>query len=219
MRPASPSPRGAGPEGRTRAPGAVWKARDVPVLVAPALQPGTLTDGPQPVLAGDGLVLRPWSDDDVDPVVAAYADPGIQRWHVRSMTPDEAAEWVAARNELWASETGAEWAVTEDGRLVGRAGLNHVNLTDGLGNLAYWVVPEARGRRVAPRAVALVTGWAFAAGLPRLQLEHSTRNVASCRVAERSGFAVEGTLRSHWVHADGRHDVHLHARVRADVVA
>lgn len=188
----------------------------MPVLVAPALPPGTLTGRPQPVLGADGLVLRPWSEEDVDAVVAAYADPGIQRWHVRSMTPDEAAAWIVARNHLWVSETGAEWAVTEGGRLVGRAGLNHLNMTDGVGNLAYWVVPEARGRRVAPRAVELVTGWAFGVGVPRLQLEHSTRNVASCRVAERSGFVVEGTLRSHWVHADGRHDMHLHARLRPD---
>jgi RimJ/RimL family protein N-acetyltransferase len=175
-----------------------------------------VTGGPQPVLAADGLELRPWSPGDVDAVVAAYGDPGIQRWHVRSMTPDEAAAWIGARNDLWSAEKGAEWAVTEEGRLVGRAGLNHLDLTEGIGNVAYWVVPDARGRGIASRATGILGDWSFGVGLQRLQLEHSTLNLASCRVAERSGYTLEGTLRSYVRHADGRHDMHLHARLRPD---
>jgi len=188
----------------------------VPALVAPTLPPGTLNGRPQPELTVDGLVLRPWSDTDVDAVVAAYTDPDIQHWHARSMTHDEAAAWVAARTHLWTSETGAEWAVTEHGRLVGRAGVNRLDMQEGVGHVAYWVVPGARGRGVATRATTLVGAWLFELGGQRLQLEHSTRNVASCGVAERCGFALEGTLRSYWVQADGRHDVHLHALLRPD---
>jgi RimJ/RimL family protein N-acetyltransferase len=47
-------------------------------------------------------------------------------------------------------------------------------------------------------------------------LNHSTRNNASCRVAVKSGFLLEGTKRSDAVHSDGRHDMHLHARIRGD---
>jgi RimJ/RimL family protein N-acetyltransferase len=39
-------------------------------------------------------------------------------------------------------------------------------------------------------------------------------NTASCRVAGKTGFAVEGVRRSAWLLADGRHDVHAHARLR-----
>jgi hypothetical protein len=38
---------------------------------------------------------------------------------------------------------------------------------------------------------------------------------ASCRVAEKTGFAGEGVRRSAWLLADGRHDVHAHARLRS----
>lgn len=53
-------------------------------------------------------------------------------------------------------------------------------------------------------------------GLQRLRLTHSVENPASCRVAERAGFALEGTMRSALLHEDGWHDEHLHARVRGD---
>jgi hypothetical protein len=36
---------------------------------------------------------------------------------------------------------------------------------------------------------------------------------ASCRVAQKAGYLLEGTKREHWLFADGWHDVHLHARV------
>jgi hypothetical protein len=32
---------------------------------------------------------------------------------------------------------------------------------------------------------------------------------------EKTGFAVEGVRRSAWLQTDGRHDVHVHARLRS----
>jgi RimJ/RimL family protein N-acetyltransferase len=108
--------------------------------------------------------------------------------------------------------------VTRDGgEVLGRIAMRGFNFADGLAGCAYWVLPAARGAGVAPRALTALTGWAFGrAGFHRLYLDHSTRNTASCRVATKSGFRLEGTKRSAAVHADGRHDMHLHARVRAD---
>jgi RimJ/RimL family protein N-acetyltransferase len=59
----------------------------------------------------DELTLRPWTVGDVPSLVAAYADPAIQRWHTRSMTLTEADEWVSALNGSWTNETAANWAV------------------------------------------------------------------------------------------------------------
>jgi RimJ/RimL family protein N-acetyltransferase len=102
------------------------------------------------------------------------------------MTLKEANEWVSTVNESWKSETAANWAVTERGELVGRMSLRTVDLEDGLAGIGYWVVPAARGRGIAPRALVAVSDWAInELGLHRLELEHSTRNQASCRVAER----------------------------------
>jgi len=188
----------------------------MPELAPTAVPAGRLAGQPQPTLAIDELVLRPWRPSDVEAVVAAYRDPEIQRWHVRSMSAPEARAWLASWPERWRAETGAGWAVTERDAVVGRVGFRSIDLTEGSAELAYWTVPAARGRNIAGRAVETVSRWMFAVGLHRLELSHSTGNVASCRIAEKVGFGYEGTLRQQTLHADGWHDMHLHARLATD---
>jgi RimJ/RimL family protein N-acetyltransferase len=65
-----------------------------------------------------------------------------------------------------------------------------------------------------------VSDWAIhQLGLHRLELEHSTRNPASCRVAEKAGYPLESTKRSQGLHADGWHDMHLQVRLEEGAVA
>jgi ribosomal-protein-alanine N-acetyltransferase len=133
---------------------------------------------------------------------------------VRSMTDAEALEWVRTWAAGWAAETSAGWAVTSGGVLVGRVGFRVVDLVDGSAEAAYWVVPAARGRGVAGRALIAVTDWMFDhVGFHRMTLRHSTRNAASCRVAEKAGYGHEGTQAEQGLHADGWHDMHLHVRL------
>lgn len=173
---------------------------------------------PQPRLFIDELTLRPWRRSDAPALVAAYRDPAIQQWHARTMTEDEAGAWVRTYNERWAAETGAEWAVVADDMLLGRMALRGLDLADGLGHAAYWVVPAARGRDVATRALRAMTDWMFTElGGHRIELEHATANVASCRVAQKAAYRAEGTKRASTRHPDGWHDMHLHARLRNDV--
>ncbi|MEV6371887.1 GNAT family N-acetyltransferase [Micromonospora musae] len=186
----------------------------------PAISAGTLSVGPQPLLSAEGgLLLRPWEATDAPVFLAAYRDPEIQRWHTRQPGSEEQVrEWFDRYRRDWAQERGAHWAVTRDGgEVLGRIAMGGFDLDDGVAECAYWVLPAARGAGVAPRALAAVSGWALGeAGFHRLELDHSTRNGASCRVAVKSGFRLEGTKRSDAVHADGRHDMHLHARIRGD---
>ncbi|RAG83688.1 GNAT family N-acetyltransferase [Streptacidiphilus pinicola] len=191
----------------------------MPTLVAPTVPYGSLASREQPVLpAGDGLLLRPWAVDDAPAVLAAYQDPGVRRWHARGMdSVAEAEEQLDAWRAGWAAEREVGWAVVDavGGELLGRAGLKLLNFDDGTAHVAYWTVPAARGRGVAPRAVAAMTAWAFdAAGFQRLELGHAVANTGSCRVAEKTGFVLEGVRRSVWQLDDGRHDAHLHARLR-----
>jgi [ribosomal protein S5]-alanine N-acetyltransferase len=185
----------------------------MPELTEPALKAGLLSGRPQLVLPADGLTLRPWGVHDAPALLAAYADEGVQRWHVRSLDEDEALAWPERWADRWRRETGADWAVADGDTVLGRVGLRRLDLTDAYAEVAYWVLPAARGRGVAPRALAALTGWMFDLGFHRLELTHSVHNVASCRVADKSGYAYEGTMRGRALHADGFHDMHLHARL------
>jgi RimJ/RimL family protein N-acetyltransferase len=189
----------------------------MPRLVGPAVPPGRLAQLAQPVLDLTDMALRPWQSSDVSAVAAAYSDPDIQHWHARSMTEAESRVWIDSWPVRWAEESGAGWAIADEAGLLGQISLRRLSLSDGIAEVSYWVVPAARGRRVATRALSALTAWAFARlDLHRLEVNHSTMNSASCRVAENAGFAMEGTKRGEALHPDGWHDMHLHARLSSD---
>ncbi|MFG2566635.1 GNAT family N-acetyltransferase [Streptomyces sp. NPDC048567] len=184
----------------------------------PALAPGSLAGSPQPVLrTPGGLSLRPWVRADAAVFLAAYGDREIQRWHPRRpATEEQVHEWFDAYARDWQRESGGHWAVTgDDGAVRGRIALRGMRFGDGTAEAAYWVLPAARGAGVASGALAALSAWALEeAGFWRLELDHSTRNHASCAVATKCGYVLEGVKRSAGLHDDGRHDMHLHALIR-----
>ncbi|MGC9377146.1 GNAT family N-acetyltransferase [Streptomyces sp. MH13] len=193
----------------------------MPYLTRPVLAAGTLSRTPQPTLpTGDGLVLRPWRTDDAPAVHAAFQDPVMHQWHIRAAgSEEEVRGWITEWQRGWADERDVQWAVADagDDRLLGRVALRQVLLGDGVAEVAYWTTAAARGRGVAARATNALAHWALdEIGFQRLELTHSVANEASCRVAGKTGFALEGTKRSALLHSDGWHDMHLHARVRGD---
>ncbi|GIG69436.1 GNAT family N-acetyltransferase [Phytomonospora endophytica] len=189
----------------------------MPRLLTPHLAPGSLAERDQPDITADDITLRPWRLADAADVTGAFTDSAIRVWHARSMDEGEAEAWIASWRKRWNDEADAGWAITGAGGLLGQISLRHIALEEGIASISYWVLPAARGRRVAPRALTALTGWAFGTlGLHRLQLEHSTANDASCRVAVKAGFPAEGTRRGGALHADGHHDMHLHARLATD---
>jgi RimJ/RimL family protein N-acetyltransferase len=184
---------------------------------APVLSPGCLSTLEQPRLLAGKLTLRPWQLSDAVGLVRAYADPEIHRWHARSLTLVEAESWIDHELNRWQQERGGGWAITRDDVLVGRIGIGVVSLDEACAGISYWVLPEARGCGVASRAVGAVADWAFdAVGFHRLELDHSTQNPASCRVAMKAGFSLEGTLRRRALHLDGWHDMHRHGLLADD---
>jgi len=193
----------------------------VPYLVAPAIAQRFLADSDQPsIRVTDSVVLRPWIAGDADAVIRAFDDPAIQRWHVRRVDSVNEAQalitgWIAG----WPAESECHWALADEvsGTLLGRVALKSLDLFDGSAGVAYWILPDARGRSLCADAVTALSDWAFReAGFHRLAIEHSTANRASCRVAEKARFIVEGVLRGAARHADGWHDMCLHSRLATD---
>lgn len=195
----------------------------MPYKIPNVVEPGTFASQEQPtLLAPGGLLLRPWTPKDAPAVYEAFQDPVLQQWHARvADSEDEARGWIEGWRAEWPKERSATWAVVDadTDEVAGRVALREIVFADGQAEMAYWTLPRARGRGVAPRAVTALADWALdAVGLHRLELTHATANEASCRVALKTGFAPEGTKRSAVLHEDGWHDMHLHARIRGDGV-
>ncbi|MFJ7077743.1 GNAT family N-acetyltransferase [Streptomyces sp. NPDC098781] len=184
-----------------------------------------------PDLHGHGLRLRPWDGDseaDAEIWFRGRTDPEFQRWNTPlkiTSDLDSARDSLRASAENVASGNSAAYCITDaaTGAPLGHVGVNVIDRLMSCARVGYWVLPEARGRRVATHALTIAARWALAEpdglGLHRLELGHAIGHDASCHIAERCGFRYEGTLRGAMWEAerqDAFRDVHLHARLATD---
>lgn len=144
------------------------------------------------------LRIRTLGIDDASLVVAATSGESAPAlWGPHPSGPYTTADAEAAV-AAWSRPGGAQvsFGVLEGDRMVAALGLMRDARTSG--ELAYWVRLADRGRGIARRAVAALTGWAHdSAGVDRIWLEIDPANRASLRVAERAGYRFERTLPAH----------------------
>ncbi|MDT0400572.1 MULTISPECIES: GNAT family N-acetyltransferase [Streptomyces] len=171
------------------------------------ITPVRLTAGP--------LILRPWAPEDAAVLAALYDDAALRRWASAPVHDGpSAARWLAEQRHGWETGERLAFAVEEDARPAGHVVLKRPASTAATAEVGYWTAAHARGRGVAPRALRALADWAFTTfardGLTRLDLLHQVDNTASCRVAEKSGFALLGLLPA--APPDFPLDGHLHIR-------
>jgi [ribosomal protein S5]-alanine N-acetyltransferase len=164
-------------------------------------------------LTGDGVVLRRLRADDAPAYVAAFgADPELGRLLGMDEDPGEAG--IRERAGRLPDRAGegkfVELAVADpdgDG-FLGSMILHSFDERHRRCEVGFWLVPEARGRGLGSRAVALAVSWAFEA-LDMLRVEMTTTpdNEAVFALARRLGFTHEGMLRKRNVERGARVDV------------
>lgn len=189
------------------------------MTVPPVVEAGTMANAEQPVInIDDTLLLRPWKPGDAATAIEAFATPDIQFFHSRRLDSEaEALEWIEFCAEGWRKERSATWAVVDRqlDQIIGRVSIN-TELKWGSGEVAYWMLPAGRGRGVATRACVVATRWAHGIGIHRVELEHSTTNKASRKVALAAGYIEEGTRRESNKHGDGWHDMRVYSKLASD---
>jgi uridine phosphorylase len=181
----------------------------LPPRQAPSSSASSNAAVPEPeVTLTDGTVtLRPWRPEDAPSVLAACQDPLIARFIPipQPYTETDADSFVASRRRDWETEDERSFAIVDavTGELLGsiaRHGPFGHRATYG-----YWLVPHARGRGNATRALRLITDWTVATtDVVRLDLYTDLENDASGRVAQRVGFEREGIRRAWDVDREGR---------------
>lgn len=142
-------------------------------------------------LAGQGLVLRDWTEADLTAMPELFDHPDVAYWTPLASPFDEEAargRLVRAR-ELRAEGSAILLAITVDGG----APLGEVMLrraAEGT-ELGYAVGPGHRGQGLAARAVLVMAAYAFEQlGAEQVILELEAENAASVAVATKAGFRL-----------------------------
>lgn len=154
----------------------------------------------QPMVA-EGVRVRPWrSPDDLACIAAAATDPDIPAGTTVPLVADAAAgrAFLARQQDRLINGEGISQAVV-DVHTDEAVGLMYLDRRPQpwIAGLGYWLVPAARGRHLATPAIRLVTDWALRElEVLRVEAWVAPDNVASQRALLRSGFELEGRLRS-----------------------
>jgi RimJ/RimL family protein N-acetyltransferase len=144
------------------------------------------------ILRGHGIVLREWTDDDLDRMSELFDEPSIEQATPLETPFDRAAaaRYLARARESRAEGRAIQLAITTDGG----AALGEVllfGIADGCGELGYAVGVAHRGQGLGARAVRLLVDHAAEQlGLHRFLLKIAPGNAASARVAAAAGFSL-----------------------------
>jgi RimJ/RimL family protein N-acetyltransferase len=183
--------------------------------------PRSLT-APSPPLADDVVRLDPLHTS-LAPELGwvLQADEPIARFTMipTAPGPEFLDRWLGRYERGFADGTCAGFAIrsVDDGGAIGFAAFVHLELEKQQGEIGYIVAPASRGRGAAARAVALLTAWGFEGlGLERIELRIDASNAASARVAERTGYRLDGVLRCVYFKEGLRADVAVWSRLASD---
>ncbi|TMR07699.1 GNAT family N-acetyltransferase [Nonomuraea turkmeniaca] len=175
---------------------------------------------PRDVISSGPLILRPPVDGDAEAIVRTCDDP-VTAWFLPMLPSpyqvEDAREYFAMAAAKWEAG-GAEFTIAENGQYVGSIGVRPPDRWDAAA-IGYMVAPWARGKNVASTAARAITDWLFDHGMRRVELQAAVENVASLRVAYKSGFREEGRRRDAHRLRDGRYvDMVTFARLKGDAV-
>jgi RimJ/RimL family protein N-acetyltransferase len=120
-------------------------------------------------------------------------------WARKVPSVDESETFCRESHAKWIAREMLDFAMLRraDGLLVGRCGLHSIDWSIPKLEVGYWVRTSCARRGYATEATrALATFARERLGARRLEITSDTRNTASRRVAEKSGFTLEGIRRN-----------------------
>jgi RimJ/RimL family protein N-acetyltransferase len=154
-----------------------------------------------PTLTTPRLLLRPWRDDDLEPMARILGDPEVMRY-LFDPGPDvmqAARDAIARRLAHWREDGMGFWAVElrDAGELIGWTGLQRIRFERGvIGEVEVgWMLGKAWwGNGYAPEAARVSLEWGFEQhGLERIYAFCHPDNANSERVMVKLGMTAHGT--------------------------
>lgn len=90
----------------------------------------------------------------------------------------------------------AGFVIFENGKAVGRIGINRIVKENRIGEIGYWIIKSAEGKGIITECSKAMLDYGFSSlGLNRIEIKCATENLKSARVPEKLNFTKEGVLR------------------------
>ena len=178
-----------------------------------------MSQAPDFVLHG-GYALRELGDRDADELHAV-----IERNRARlalwiswasDQTLDDTRAFIARARAMEHDDTGLSRAILAAGRLAGVVGVT-VDAANDSAAIGYWIDAASEGKGVVTAAVGALVDDGFQRWrLTRVEIRADVENRASCAVAERLGFQLEGVLRQAYRVGDRYSDDAVYSLLASD---
>lgn len=154
-----------------------------------------------PTIATERLLLRPFREEDVEPLCALMQDPEVVRFIGDRQVPTLETCWRSVAQWLghWVLRGHGHWAaeLRETGELIGRIGVHNPAQWPGV-EVAYTLGRAYWGHGYATEGARAAIDWAFrSTALPTLISLIDPANVASIAVARRIGETPRGETTVH----------------------
>lgn len=173
-----------------------------------------------PRLQGPRLSFRGFISSDISAVHEYASDPEVTRWSTWGPnTLKQTTDFIedAAQEHLQTDRSTYSLAVELDGKVIGSVAIWVTDSHNRNGALGYTFHRDYWGKGYAPESVSQLLKFGFnALQLDRISATCHPGNLGSIRVLEKSGFILEGRLRSHRLVKGARRDSLLFSILREE---
>jgi RimJ/RimL family protein N-acetyltransferase len=171
------------------------------------------------MLRGRSITLRPVRERDLDALYDAHAEiENRGSFFPLGVRSESAFRRDFAEHGFWQREEGLLLIVGDGDQVAG-----HIEFFKPVGywdafELSYQLYDDRfAGRGYTTEAVQLLVDYLFGAKKQhRIQLVIVPENAASCRIAEKCGFSLEGTVRGAFYNDGRNQDVLLYSLLKSD---
>lgn len=150
------------------------------------------------------LIIRPFTEKDIDAFVEAALESLST---VGTWMPWCTATYSAKDAQPWFDSCAFNLKINEaydvgifsvdDGLLLGGISINQIDWDHKVGNIGYWVRQSQQKRGIASHAVLAIAQFGFTElKLQRLEIVAAIENIASRKVAEKTGATFECIARN-----------------------
>ncbi|MDE5768428.1 MAG: GNAT family N-acetyltransferase [Oscillospiraceae bacterium] len=164
--------------------------------------------------------IRKWKLSDAEDLALALSNKKVQD-NLRDGLPypytkQDGAEYIQAMLSADETETFA-FAITINDKVIGSIGVfRQANIHRQTAELGYYIAESYWGKGIMTQAVKQICEYVFNnSDIIRIYAEPFSYNIASCRVLEKVGFQLEGTLKCNAVKNGKIIDMKMYALVKS----